>query len=173
MAVMYQEEFFDYKNQFIGEICSDQEIVGLLTANESAAVPDRSLPYTQVFPYEYVPETESDAKTFICVDVDIVSVPNSTFYTLAIYVWVFAHKSQLRLSNGRGVITDKLASAIDRLANGSRDYGLGRLKLVSSLRFAPITDYQGRVLTFSATDFNRDGSKKVPIPSNRKNRCAK
>lgn len=167
---MFQEEFFDYKNQFIGEICSDSEIVSLLLNEDNPVVPNRILPYSQVFPYEYVPDTESDARSFVCVDVDIVSVPNSTFYTLAMYVWVFAHKSQLRLSNGRGVITDRLASAVDRIANGSREYGLGRLKLMASQRFSPITDYQGRVLTFAAQDFNRDGSKKAPIPANRKKR---
>ena len=164
---MYQEEFYEYKNQFIGELCSDPEIVSLLLNSENPVVPNRELVYSQVFPFEYIPETESTAKTFICVDVDIVNVPNSTFYTLAIYVWVFAHKSQLRLNNGRGVITDRLASAVDRIANGSRDYGLGRLKLMSSQRFTPITDYQGRVLTFATQDFNRDGSRKPPIPSKR------
>ena len=167
---MYQEEFFDYKDQFIGELCSDPDIVALLLDQADPVVPNRSLPYTQVFPFEFIPDTETGAKTFICVDVDIVSVPNSTFYTLAIYVWVFAHKSQLRLSDGRGVRTDKLASAVDRIANGSRDYGLGKLKLMSSQRFTPVTDYQGRVLTFVAQDFNRDGSKRPQLPSNRKKR---
>ena len=76
----------------------------------------------------------------------------------------------MRLPDGEGVIYDKLASCIDKIANGSRDYGLGQLELASSERFTPITDYKGRVLTFIAHDFNRDGSRRIPAPANRKKR---
>ena len=52
--------------------------------------------------------------------------------------------------------------------NGSRRYGLGELDLYSAKRFAPMTAYNGKCLTFAAVDFNRqyDGTKH--IPTNRK-----
>ena len=61
-----------------------------------------------------------------------------------------------------------LASAIAKAINGSRYYGLGELDLYSVKRFAPITDYQGKVMTFHATDFNRLSPTGMPVPSNRK-----
>lgn len=160
------EEFFDYKNKLMEDICKNEKIVKAVTENENASVPNHQLPYTQCFPYEYIPETVSEAKTFICCDVDILSVPNNTYYLPVVYVWVCTHKSKLRNPNG-GVLLDSLSVEIVKMLNGSRFYGLGMLKLSSVGRFKPTTDYLGRVLVFSAVDFNRMSGNKI-TPSNRK-----
>lgn len=162
---MNLEEFFDYKNRLMKDLCSNEEVVALITDKESSVVPSRTLPYTQLFPYEFIPETIDNAQTFVCFDVDIANVTNKTFYVPVLYIWVFTHKSKMRLPNG-GVRIDMLASKINELLNGNRFYGLGELDLRQVGRFSPITDYQGRVLTYHAKDFNRSGSKQPP--SNRK-----
>lgn len=163
---MELEEFFDYKNKFMKDLCCNKDIVTLITDKENSRVPNHTLAYSQVYPYEFVPETVDNGQTFVCFDVDIAEVLNKTFYVPVLYVWVFTHKSKMRLSTG-GVRTDILASKINKLLNGSRFYGLGELDLRQVGRFSPITDYQGRVLTYYAKDFNRNGSKQPP--SNRKN----
>ena len=121
------------------------------------------LAYRQVFPYEFVPDTVEQGNTFICFDVDIQKSVNKTYLLPTLYVWVFTHKSLLRLPEG-GVRTDRLCSEICKKINGSKEYGLGDLDLYSVKRFAPMTDYQGKCLTFYATDFNRiyDPNKKIP-----------
>jgi len=163
---MQLEEFYDYKNLMMKSFCSDEKIVRYVTGNDNAAVPNHGLPYTQVFPYEYVPETVEEGKTFICFDVDIVSVPNKTFYVPVLYVWVFTHKSRLKAQDG-GVLLDKLTAACNELMNGSRYFGLGALKLDSVRRFVPIDDYLGRVLTYYTKDFNLPNGR-LDIPANRK-----
>ena len=95
---------------------------------------------------------------------------NKTFLQPVLYIWIFTHKSKLRLPNGRGARIDKLCSEIAKTINGSRQYGLGELDLYSVKRFAPITDYQGKILTFYATEFNRLSPTGKPVPSNRKYR---
>lgn len=161
-------EFFDYKNKLMQDICSNQRIVQLVTDNESSEVPNKKLPYTQVFPFEYVPDTVDDAKTFICFDVDIDNVINNTFYIPVLYIWVFTHKSKLRLQEG-GVRIDEMTSELSKILNGSRYYGLGELKLHSVGRFSPISNYLGRVSVYYAKDFNNTQSKYPP--SNRRKRC--
>lgn len=104
--------------------------------------------------------------TFICFDVDIAEVIDKTFYVPVVYVWVFTHKSKLHLEEG-GVRSDKLAVEINKELSGSRYFGLGELDLSQVGRFSPITDYQGRVLTYYAKDFNRLSPSKKP-PSRRK-----
>lgn len=97
---------------------------------------------------------------------DILRVPNKTFYIPALYIWIFTHKSRMQLEGG-GLLLDTLASEIDKMLNGNRYYGMGDLKLYSVTRFAPITDFRGRCLTYSARDFNRPTS--IPrVPTNRK-----
>lgn len=164
---MQLSEFFDYKNRLMEDLLTNAEVVKLLDSNTELADASK-LAYTQVFPYEYIPDTVEYADTFICFDVDIQESINKTFLLPTLYIWVFSHKSKLRLPEG-GVHTDKLVSAIAKLINGSRFYGLGELDLYSVKRFAPMADYQGKVMTFHAKEFNRLAPNTKTIPSNRKN----
>lgn len=163
---MQLQEFFDYKNQLMEDLLTNEEIVKLLDDSIMLQHAD-TLAYSQVFPCEYVPETVQEGKTFICFDVDIQESVNKTYLLPTLYVWVFTHRSKLRLPEG-GVRTDKLCSEICKAINGSRNYGLGELNLFSVKRFAPMTDYQGKVLAFHAKDFNRQYDPTKPTPSNRK-----
>lgn len=165
---MYLDEFFDYKNKVMETLCCDPEIVRLVTDSKSAPCPNYVLPYTQIFPYEYIPDTVDDGMTFICFDVDIAEVLDKTYYVPVLYVWEFTHNSKMRLTEG-GTRIDKLAVEINKKLNGSRYFGLGELDLHSVGRFSPISDYQGRVLTYYATDFNRRPPTRKP-PGNRKQR---
>jgi hypothetical protein len=150
----------------MGDLLTNDNIVALLDDSLDVQHAD-SLAYSQVFPYEYIPETVQEGRTFICFDVDVQESVNKTYLLPTLFVWVFTHKSKLRLSEG-GVRTDKLCSEICQAINGSRNYGLGELNLYSVKRFAPMTDYQGKVLVFHAKDFNRQYDPTKPIPSNRK-----
>lgn len=165
---MYLEDLFDYKNKLAEILCSNEEIVRLVTGSKEAPVPHYSLMYDQIFPYQFIPETVDDAQTFICFDVDVLSVDNKTTYNPALYVFAFTHKDLLRLDEG-GVRTDKLACEIDKLLNGNRFFGLGELGLYSVERFVPIANYQGRILTYSMKEFNRS-SRSKEAPANRKQR---
>jgi len=160
------QELFDYKNRIMQDLLTNEEIVRLI--NEDVPLDNSgSLVYSQVFPYEYIPDTVERGHTFICIDVDLLSFDSKTFYNPVMYVWEFTHKSKLNLPEG-GVRTDKLASEIARTINGSRYYGLGELRLFSVKRFAPIVDYNGKCLTFHAKDFNSPYDPNKPVPSNRK-----
>lgn len=164
---MQLEEFYDYKNQLMGDLLTTEPIVKLI--DEKIDIKDAgSLAYKYVFPCEYVPETAQEGKTYICFDVDVQSSENKTYLFPTLYVWVFTHRSKLRLPNGGGVRTDKLASEICKAINGSREYGLGELNLYAVKRFAPMTDYQGKVLIFHAKDFNRQYDPNKYTPANRK-----
>ena len=164
---MQLDEFFDYKNRLMDDLLTSKRIITLLSDDCKTIRSPESLVYSQVFPYEYIPETVTHGHTFICCEVEIQRVSSKTYLTPALYVWVFTHKSKIRLPDG-GVRTDKLCSEIAKAINGSRFYGLGELDLYSVKRFAPITDYQGKVMMFQATDFNRFSPSGKPIPSNRK-----
>lgn len=158
---MKLDEFFDYKNQFMKDLCCNEDIIKLVTDKDNSKVPNHTIAYSQIFPFEFVPETVDNGQTFICFDVDITEVINKTFYVPVLYVWIFTHKSKMRLKEG-GVRVDKIASKVDEMLNGSRSFGLGELDLYNVSRFSPITDYQGRVLVYYAKDFNRATSKQPP-----------
>lgn len=164
---MQLEEFFDYKNRFVEDIVTNKEIVKLLAEDGGGVADPVELVYSQVFPYEYVPETIQKAQTFICCDVDVQKSINKTKLIPVMYVWVFTHKSKMRLPEG-GIRVDRICSEIAKAINGSRYYGLGELDLHAVRRFAPVTGYQGKIMTFMAEDFNRLSPSGKPVPSNRK-----
>lgn len=163
---MQLSDFFDYKNQLMKDLLTSESIVSLLDSKIDIRDAD-NLAYKQVFPFEYVPDTVQGGDTYICFDVDIQGVSNKTFLTPIIHIWVFSHKSKLRLPEG-GVRTDKLCSEICKTINGSRFYGLGELNLYAVKRFAPMTDYQGKMMTFTAREFNMQYNGSKPTPANRK-----
>lgn len=162
---MYLDEFFSYKNKLMGALLKSDEICKLLY-DEDITRDGPSLAYTRIFPYEYIPETVEYGGTYICFDVDVESVQNGTFLSPTITIWVFTHKSKLRLPEG-GVRTDKLCCEISKLINGSREYGMGELNLSRVRRFAPMTDYQGKSMVFVAKEWNRVSPTGKPIPANR------
>jgi len=161
------DELFDYKNQLIDDILSSESIIRLLSDDGKTLAAPESLVYSQVYPYEFVPDVVEHGQTYICCEVDIREVQDKTFLLPAIYVWVFTHKSKLRLPEG-GVRVDKLTSEIVKVMNGSRMYGLGELNLQSAKRFSPVSNYQGRTLIFYTKDFNRLSPTGKKIPANRK-----
>lgn len=165
---MYLQDFYDYKNQLMDDLLTNESIVKLLTDESKIIAEPGRLVYTQVFPYEYIPDTVEHGKTFICCDVDVQRTISKTYLSPTLNIWVFTHKSKLRLPDGGGVRTDRLASEITKVINGSRMYGLGELEFYSAKRFAPITDYQGKALVFHANEFNRLSPTGKPVPSNRK-----
>ena len=67
-----------------------------------------------------------------------------------------------------GIRTDEICSEICRAINGSLMYGLGELELQSVKRFAPVTDYNGKVMTFYTKEFNKTFNGAKTIPANRK-----
>lgn len=166
-ALVGLDELFDYKNQLMDDMLTNEQIIRLLSDDGKTLTTPEKLVYTQVFPYEYVPDVVEHGQTFICCEVDIKDVVNKTFLVPVLYIWVFTHKSKVRLPGG-GVRTDKLSSEITKIINGSRMYGLGELNLQSAKRFSPIGDYQGRILTFYTKDFNRLSPSDKKVPANRK-----
>ena len=115
---MQLQEFFDYKNRLMMDLLTNEKIVRLI--DDSISDLDTAyekLAYKRVFQYDYIPETIEEAGTYVCFDVDIQKTLNKTYLLPAIYIWIFSHKSVLRLPEG-GVRTDTLAFEISKAING-------------------------------------------------------
>ena len=162
---MYSELLRHYKNHLMQDICTNETLVRLLTNDADAKAPAPELRYRQVFPYEYVPQTAEDATTYITYDVAVTRVPNKTFVISVLDIYVFSHKSLMRLDEG-GIRPDMVTIELEKTLNGSRMYGLGELDLVLHEPFSPIEDYYGRHIRYTANDFNRVIAHK-PIPAKR------
>lgn len=160
---MHLQEFFDYKNTLMKDLLTSESVISLMGCTDTP----ESLAYTQIFPYEFIPETIHEGKTYICYDVDVIRSAGNMFYSPSISIWVFTHKSLMKLPEG-GVRVDKICSCIAEKLNGSLWYGLGELDLYSVKRFAPMTDYQGKCMVFHTKEISKFYDPKKSIPSNRR-----
>lgn len=165
---MQLEELRKYKEQLMKDLLSSDRIVQLLDENVAPGQ-GYSLAYKRVFPYEYLPETIDHGRTYICFDVDLQRTydPKKTYHKVILRIWVFTHKSLLRLPEG-GIRVDEICYEISNLVNGSRFYGLGEIRLGALDRFAPVSDHQGKVLTFYATDVSKFYNPHTQAPKNRR-----
>lgn len=163
---MQLRDLFDYKNQLMQDLLTNEKLVRLIDKDIPIADAGK-LAYSKVFPYEYIPDTAKNGDTFVCFDVDVLSVVNKTFLNPTIYVWVFTHRTNQRLSEG-GLRIDEFCAELCEAINGSRMYGMGELEFQSMRRFAPMTDFHGKCLIFKAVEVNRYHTPLKSVPENRK-----
>lgn len=114
-----------------------------------------NLVYTQVFPYLYVDETQTEVLPYICLEVDIPRIPTHTIKNMKITVWAYCHKDCMKYSLPEylGTRVDILADIIERLLSDSDDFGIGHLHLESVTYIFPQNKYYGKQMIFTIPDF--------------------
>lgn len=147
------KELKTYRQYIMKTLCSNKDIVSLLTDKKEVELPCRDLMYKNIFPYAYTPDPTKETNTFICFRLSIPHVSNKTCKTVGIVFYIFTHQSLIRTEDG--LRTDLIGETIEELFNGTYDIGLGRLKLQGMDDISPNTDYHGIALEYSAEEFNR------------------
>lgn len=147
------KELTEYRKEIMKTLCSDEEIVKLVTDKENPLVPNRSLMYKNIFPYAYTPDTVKEIDTFICFRITVPEVFNKTCKQMKITFYIFTHQSLIRTQDG--LRPDLIGEAIEKLFNGSLNIGLGRVSLEGMDDISPITDYHGIALEYSVLEYNR------------------
>lgn len=169
---MNLSEFFDYKNQFFSDVIKNEKLIKLINEDKTLETAE-SLMYTQLYPYEYIPETVEHGYSFVCCEVGVQASMSRTnnsvrmLYKPVLDIWVLVHKSKLRLPEG-GVRFDAICSEIADTINESLFYGIKGLRLYSVKPFSPATDYKGKVMSFVSDDINWFYDPTRPVPANRK-----
>lgn len=150
-----------YEQTLMKKICSDKDIVSLLTDNENPIVPDKNLMYTKVFPFAYIPDTVQEASSFITFTITVPRVYNSLVKEVIITIDIITHESLMRTKQGKR--TTLIATAMDKLFNGSKDLGICKMDLVSVGIDIPNREYHTRRLIYSIDDWNRVNKYYEPV----------
>lgn len=148
------EEFTTYKNTLMKAICTSNNIVELLKLDtDKNDITGKEMRYSRIFPYNYVPLTTEHATTYICFTVTAPNIKDGVISELRLTIYVFTHQDIMRTENG--MRTDLLISEIDKLLNGSTEYGLGRVapKMCDVMQ-VPCRGYSGLFSVYSVKDFN-------------------
>ena len=154
------DELINYSSQIINVLSNSAVVVGLMLDKAPADVTEDDMDRAreQMYDYDYIDETVQSAGAFIMVDVDMVAAPSGTIKDLEAYVQIVVSKQYMHMDpkvfkGMRGNRRDNLARQIDLLINGERDYGIGKLQLMSARTANVPSAFTSKLLTYRIPDF--------------------
>ena len=145
-----------YKNNLIVALQNSEDICELLFNKHPYTRDDvKNLPYSQIFPYLYVDDTQTEVLSYICIEVDVPRIPTNTVKDMKIWIWAYCHKENMKYSKKGyiGTKADILVDMIERQLRESNKFGIGKLQLVSVEHFFPNRNYYGRQMIYTMPDF--------------------
>ena len=146
-------EFTEYKKKVLNLIVKDKTCVELITATSNPTLPATSLINKQLFLYDYIDETVSDEKVYVCVETDEGDVKGPAVTGVHLWIYVIVPKSMMNMSGE--IRRDALVGRIDTLLNGNLDFGFGKLERRIGSRFNLHDTFRGRSLHYYVLDWNR------------------
>lgn len=107
------------------------------------------------FDFDYIDDTVLEANAYIMVDADMIKLSSPAMKEISIYVQIVCSKQFVDLDfvGVKGNRRDNLAREIDLLLRGSRDFGIGKLELVSAITSPVPKKFTSKLLTFRAVNF--------------------
>lgn len=145
-----------YKNRLINVFLNNSDICQLLLDEDNITSDSvDNLVYSQVFPYLFVDNTQTQKLTYLCIEIDVPKVPTRTIKDLKLTIWAYCHKDCMKYSQKGflGTRVDILSDMIERTLQDSNLFGIGKLHLDYVTRMFPQSSYYGREMVFSIPDF--------------------
>jgi hypothetical protein len=148
----------DYKSTIMEALVTDDDIVKVLLFNDpdftSKTIPDgfnrKSLIYSKVFPYLFIPDITAQQSTFITMKFGHEPF-GKTFRHGFIYFYVITHKEIVRTNIGK-LRYDYAIDKIDEIFNKSRDITIGRLEWEASDDISINKNWFGSFILYKATN---------------------
>lgn len=144
----------EWKNTIITKLQSNDLILDALGTTE---LEREDLVGKRIFPYLYIPSTQTEVTSYINVEISITSTSRNTIYSYPqIVIMIISHQDHMSLNMAgiSGSRNDYLSELIDEMLNGSNEYGIGTIVLKSNIAGSLNDTYRYRQLTFVGTDIN-------------------
>lgn len=145
----------EWKDIAISRFLGNEDILMALDVTDDEI--EEGLTYKRVFPHLYIPDTVEETSSFINVEVRVPDISSSGVWVypeLIVDVIVHQNKMKLDIPGISATRADYLSQLIDRELNGSMDFGVGKLVLVSNEPGSVNDKFRFRRLTFEAQDVN-------------------
>ena len=163
---MNLEEIGSFKNKVVSKLINDENILDVLLGDvDNIEDPETALLGKDgsgkggcVFKYEFVPDTQENSKTFLCVEVVPEETNGDSITSMTIYVFAYCSKDIMqtyRRKGQAGTRVDILVSDIDKILNGNAEFGIGPLEWMGSSIYKPALPYYGRMLVYRVGTFRR------------------
>ena len=149
----YLEEIIENKNKIIKLLINSEKIVETIN-NTTIETPDE-LVGQNIFRNLFIPDTQAEAKTYICFDIYTNKVVDKLIKKADIHFWIFCHQSVSDTGLGYTRV-DYIQSQIDRIMNGNYNFGIDSVNLLGNGKFVPNATHNGVELVYRVDDLNQD-----------------
>lgn len=147
-----------YKKKLISSIVTSPDLITLVNddyVEDGECVNSDDLIYQQIFPYYYIPETQTKARSYVIMKVNGLGIKNKIYNKAEVYICVVSHQEVMQAKGG-GTRIDLMGEIIEELFNGRDDFGFGEMELISNIESEINTTHRCRILRFMVEDFNAD-----------------
>ena len=124
-----------FKRAIVDAILEDKLSVDLIKPDKPEDFESEDLFMENVFDYGKVPDINEKAETFVTVDAGVPEVLNNKLLKdVEFRITIISHDGVMRVPGSVLTRVDYLASRIDELLNGSREFGgVSEVELISSM----------------------------------------
>lgn len=148
----------EYKMNLISSMINHPDLVWLIDKSyidvDGECDSAEELIYENIFPYNYIPKTQTEAKAYVLVKVDVPKTHDKMYKSVVVTIITISHQDIMKVDEKSGTRIDLMGDEIEYLFNGRDDFGFGEMDLVSNIE-ADINDtHRCRVIRFSVDDFN-------------------
>lgn len=162
---MNLEELGEYKHKVAGLLAQDPNIIEVMLGNvdddadtDEMLLGDDPNSCGHIYEFEYTPEINETQDTYLCMETVVAQSATDATYRIYLYIFPYCHKKIMQTYKKEGMVgtrADVLAVYVDRLLNGNRDFGIGRVRLIENNVYKPVNNYYGRSICYEVVDFNR------------------
>lgn len=148
-----------YKRKLMSSIVNSPELISLIDssyvdADGDCVNVDDGLVYKQIFPYYYIPETQTETLSYVIFKVNGLGKIDKMYSKAEVYICVISHQKIMRVENGKGTRIDMMGEIVEKLFNGRDDFGFGEMELKSDIETNINSTHRCRELRFIIEDFN-------------------
>ena len=148
-----------YKKKLMTSIVTSPELIELVNDDyidkDGECVNSDNLIYQQIFPYYYIPETQTKAQPYVIMKVNGLGMKNKIYNKAEVYICVVSHQDCMQAKGG-GTRIDLMGEIVEELFNGRDDFGFGEMELKFNMEDEINTNHRCRILKFMVEDFNAD-----------------
>lgn len=147
-----------YKRKLITSIVNSPDLIALVNDNyieDGECIDSDELIYKQIFPFYYIPDTQTKAQSYVIMKVNGLGVKNKIYSKAEVYICVVSHQDIMQTKGG-GTRIDLMGEIIEDLFNGRDDFGFGEMELKFNTEDEINTNHRCRIIKFVVEDFNAD-----------------
>jgi hypothetical protein len=157
------DEIVDYPDAIALALSQDQTVVGLLLDDPNVNLGDADVLGSQIYNYNFIPDTQTDSLSYITIDTVITSAPTDVTKTIQIIVTVISHKDNIKLKptifqRVRGNRRDNLIRYADKVIRDIKNLGIGKIRFWERNPVAPMstgsTNYTAKSLIYEVQNFD-------------------